>query len=86
MSDPTPATVSPWAVTLDLVRRRWPGAIVRLTMLAPSGPECFCACAVQLVLTGTGAVDACAAFGASDVAALRALCEAARARGGRASS
>lgn len=84
MSDPThnsegaassaPSTpTTPWSFTLAAVRRRWPKALVRVTMLAESGPEAFLAAVVRTTATGPGAEEAPVAFGGSDVEALREL-------------
>lgn len=71
LAAPTPGT--PWTFTFATIRRRWPKAVLRVTMLAESGPEAFVALAVQLTATGTGATDVASAFGPTDVDALRAL-------------
>ncbi len=72
-TDVSAAPSTPWTFTLATIRRRWPKAVLRVTMLSESGPEAFCALAVQLTASGTGTSDVASAFGPSDVDALRAL-------------
>jgi hypothetical protein len=66
--------VTPWEHTLDAVRRRWPKALVRVTMTKPSGDDAFVAAVVQLTRSGPGAEEEPVALGGSEVDALRALC------------
>lgn len=49
--------MSPWEHTLDAVRRRWPKALVRVTMMKPTGDDAFVAAVVQLTRSGPGAED-----------------------------
>lgn len=67
--------MSPWEHTLDAVRRRWPKALVRVTMMKPTGDDAFVAAVVQLTRSGPGAEEEPVALGSSDVGALRALYE-----------
>lgn len=63
-----------WVRTFEAARSRYGSkARLRVSLIDPASPLAFCACALKLTTTGSGAEEVATAFGHSEVEALDAL-------------